>query len=601
LECAIDDVRTLGETCPEYIERADKTGRVVEIERIERPWTVTPNMPDYEETYRTFSWDEELKELEFFEDGKINAAYNIIDKHTKTPTRSKTALIWESETGETKKYTFEELSKLSSRFSNVLVKLGVSKGDRVFIFLPRVPEVYISFLGIVKTGAVAGTLFAAFGPSAIKDRLEDSEAKILITNSELAERVYEVRDELPNLQRIIIVGEKELREDEVNFWEEMGEVSDSFEPAHLDLDDPYFMLYTSGTTGKPKGVIHRQKAVLQQMITARYVLDLKEEDTYWCTADPGWVTGISYGIAGPWANGITELVYAGRFNPKKWYELIQKHRVTVWYTAPTAVRMLMSQGDDLPKQYDLSSLRHVLSVGEPLNPAGVIWGLEALGRPFHDTWWQTETGSILIANYPGMPIKPGSMGEPFPGIVAGIVDDEGNELPDGVEGNLAIRPGWPSMMKEIYKRPEKYESYFKKGWYISGDIAKRDKDGYFWFVSRADDVIKTAGERVGPFEVENALVEHPAVAAAGVIGKPDPIRGQIIKAFIVLHSDYEESEELLEDIKNFVKKRLAGHAYPREIEVKKSLPKTRSGKIMRRLLKAIELGQPTGDTSTVVW
>lgn len=601
LECAISDVKTLGEVCPEYLERIDEAERITEIERIDRPWITTPNMPDYEETYRTFSWDDALKELVFFDDGKINAAYNIIDKHMKTSTRSKVALIWESETGDTKKYTFEELSKLSNRFANVLTKLGVSVGDRVFLFLPRIPELYISFLGIVKTGAIAGTLFSAFGPAAIKDRLEDSEAKILVTNSELVERVYEIIDELPKLQKIVIVGEKKLRENEVSFTEEIEKASDSFKPAHLDLEDPYFMLYTSGTTGKPKGVVHRQKAVLQQMITARNILDLKEEDIYWCTADPGWVTGISYGIAGPWANGISELIYGGRFNPKRWYELIEKYRVTVWYTAPTAVRMLMSQGNELPKQFALSSLRHILSVGEPLNPAGVIWGLEVLGKPFYDTWWQTETGSILIANYPNMPIKPGSMGKPFPGITAGIVDDQGNELPDNVEGNLAIRPGWPAMMKEIYRRPGKYKSYFVNGWYLSGDVAKRDEDGYFWFVSRADDVIKTAGERVGPFEVESALLEHRAVAEAGVIGKPDPVRGQIIKAFIVLHSDYEESEELMEDIKNFVKKRLAGHAYPREIEVKKSLPKTRSGKIMRRLLKAIELGQPTGDTSTVVW
>ncbi|MGQ9720904.1 MAG: acetate--CoA ligase [Candidatus Jordarchaeum sp.] len=601
LECAIDDVRLIGEVCPEYLEKINETGRIVEIEQIQRPWITTPNMPNYDEAYSTFSWDDALKELEFFEDGKINAAYNIIDKHKKTSTWTKIALIWEDEEGNTKKYTFEELAKLSNRFANVLVKLGVSVGDRVFIFLPRIPELYISFLGIVKTGAIAGTLFSAFGPAAIKDRLEDSEAKILITNSELVKRVYEIQGELPKLQNIIIVDEKELRDNEVSFAEEIKNASESFEPAHLDLDDHYFMLYTSGTTGKPKGVVHRQKALLQQMITARFILELKEDDIYWCTADPGWVTGISYGIAGPWTNGVTELIYGGRFDPKCWYELIEKHRITIWYTAPTAIRMLMSQDDELPKQFDLSSLRHILSVGEPLNPAGVIWGLEVLGKPFYDTWWQTETGSIIIANYPSMPIKPGSMGKPFPGIIAGIVDDKGNELPNGVEGNLAIRPDWPAMMKEIYKKPEKYKSYFVNGWYISGDIAKRDEDGYFWFVSRADDVIKTAGERVGPFEVESALVEHRAVAEAGVIGKPDPLRGEIIKAFIVLHSDYEESEELLEDIKNFVKKRLAGHAYPREIEVKESLPKTRSGKIMRRLLKAIELGQPTGDTSTVVW
>jgi acetyl-CoA synthetase len=347
-------------------------------------------------------------------------------------------------------------------------------------------------------------------------------------------------------------------------------------------------------------VVHRHNAIIQEHMTAKWILDIHDDDVYWCTADPGWVTGVAYGILGSWSNNASSVVHAGRFNPKRWYEILDKYNVTIWYTAPTAIRMLMAAGNELPKKYDLSNLRHMCSVGEPLNPEAIRWGLKVFGRPFHDNWWQTETGGILIANYPSMPIKPGSMGKPLPGVTAAIIDDKGRKLKHGQEGHLAIKPGWPSMMKKIWRRPKKYKSYFMKGWYISGDRALTDKDGYFWFIGRADDVIKTSGERVGPFEVESALVEHPAVVEAGVIGKPDPLRGEIIKAFVVLDKNYKPSEKLVANLKTFVKKHLAGHAYPREIEFAKSLPKTRSGKIMRRVLKARELGLPIGDTSTLV-
>jgi acetyl-CoA synthetase len=359
------------------------------------------------------------------------------------------------------------------------------------------------------------------------------------------------------------------------------------------------MLYTSGTTGKSKGIVHAHYAIIQQHITAKWVLDLHEEDVMWCTADPGWVTGISYGILGSWSNGASLVVYEGRFDPAKWYSILEKYQVSIWYSAPTAIRMLMAAGNDLPKKYDLSSLRYLCSVGEPLNPEAVKWSMEVLGLPFHDNYWQTETGGILVANYPSMPIKPGSMGRPIPGVKAAIIDDNGNELPVGKEGNLAIVPGWPSMMREIWKNPEKYKSYFKGKWYITGDRASMDKDGYVWFVGRADDVIKTAGERVGQFEVESVLIEHPAVAEAGVIGVPDELRGEVIKAFLVLRPGNEPSEELKEEIKKFVKTRLAGHAYPKDIDFIKTLPKTRSGKIMRRVLKARELGLPEGDLTTL--
>jgi len=358
--------------------------------------------------------------------------------------------------------------------------------------------------------------------------------------------------------------------------------------------------YTSGSTGAPKGVLHVHNAMLQQYQSTQWVLDLREDDIYWCTADPGWVTGTAYGIFGPWLNGVTMVIVGGRFSPQAWYQAIEDYSVTVWYSAPTAFRMLMGAGSGLLESYDLSSLRHVLSVGEPLNPEVIRWGVEELGHRIHDTWWMTETGAHMICNYPSMDIKPGSMGKPLPGIHATIVDDSGNEVPPFTMGNLAIQRGWPAMMRQIWGNPERYESYFLKGeWYVSGDSAYMDDDGYFWFQGRVDDVIMTAGERVGPFEVESKLLEHPDIIEAGVIGKPDPVRGEIIKAFVSLREGVEPSDTLIEEIRDFVKKGLSAHAAPREIEFKEKLPKTRSGKIMRRVLKAWELNLPAGDLSTM--
>jgi acetyl-CoA synthetase len=380
----------------------------------------------------------------------------------------------------------------------------------------------------------------------------------------------------------------------------MASASDESEVTFLDREDGLILHYTSGSTGKPKGVFHVQNAMLQHLHTGRVVLDLREDDVYWCTADPGWVTGTSYGVFAPWLNGVTNVVRGGRFSPQDWYATIEKYKVTVWYSAPTAFRMLMGAGDDAVKPFDLSSLRHVLSVGEPLNPEVVRWGNRVYGQRIHDTWWMTETGGQLICNYPSMEIKPGSMGRPVPGVQAAIIDDQGNELPPFRMGNLAIRTPWPSMMRKIWNNPTKYAEYFHiPGWYVSGDSAYKDEEGYFWFQGRIDDVINTSGERVGPFEVESKLVEHPAVAEAGVIGKPDPLRGEIIKAFISLREGYAPSDELKADIAKFVKEGLSAHASPREIEFKDKLPKTRSGKIMRRVLKAWELNLPTGDLSTI--
>ncbi|MBU1110202.1 acetate--CoA ligase [Patescibacteria group bacterium] len=559
-----------------------------------------PSLNDYDKTYQSFEWKQAYKELDWFEDNKINAAYNAVDRNAQGDRKNKVALYWESDDGQKLKYTFLDLMELSNKFANVLKNLGVERGDRVFFFLPRVPELYYGFLGTLKTGAIAGTLFAAFGEQALFDRLQNSAAKILVTNKELKERVDKIKGDLPKLEKILLVDAARGDRGALSLPREMSGASEEFKVAHMDADESAFMLYTSGTTGKPKGIIHQHLAILHQHMSAKWALDIKEDDIYWCTADPGWVTGIAYGILGTWSLGAATLVYEGRFSPAKWYELLQEYDVTVWYTAPTAIRILMAAGDELPRKYDLHQLRHLCSVGEPLNPEGVKWGKKIFGIPFHDTWWQTETGGILIANYPIMDIKPGSMGKPLPGIIAGIVDDNGKELPPMREGNIAIRPGWPGMMQKIWRRQQKYESCFINNWYISGDRGYKDKDGYFWFIGRADDVIKTAGERVGPFEVESALVEHPSVVEAGVIGKPDPIRGEIIKAFVILKDGVKGSDKLVEDIQKYIKKHLAGHAYPREIEFVNSLPKTRSGKIVRRFLKAKEMGLPIGDTSTLV-
>jgi acetyl-CoA synthetase len=557
------------------------------------------NLQSYSEN-ETFSYENQEKDFFHpFSDGKINAAHEVLDIHAGTEKESKKALLWESANGDKKEYTFGDLIKKSNQWANYLKNKNIIKGDRVFIFLPRVPDLYLSFLAILKLGAIAGTMFSAFQPQALEDRLVDSGAKILITNKDLLPRVNSIKDKLPNLKEIIVVDDEIIQQD-------LNHQPTQFNIEHMDKNDFAFMLYTSGTTGKPKGIVHRHLAILSQHLTAKYILDLKDSDIYWCTADPGWVTGIAYEIMGNWSNGATTVVYEGRFDADKWYQIMQDYRVTVWYTAPTAVRMLMSKGDDIIKKYNLSTLRHILSVGEPLNPEAIRWGIKVFNLAFHDTWWQTETGAMMLVNFPSEDIKIGSMGKPFLGLKASIVDDNGNPVADNTEGNIAIKPGWPSMMQTVWMREEKYKSYFVNDWYISGDRGWRDNEGYFWFVGRADDVIKTSGERVGPFEVESALVSHPAVVEAGVIGKPDNVRGEIVKAFVVLKPEFllkiqneEEKTKLKDELAIFVKKNLAGHAYPREIEFIDKLPKTRSGKIMRRILKAKELGQPIGDTSTL--
>jgi acetyl-CoA synthetase len=491
----------------------------------------------------------------------------------------------------------------SNTFARFLSGLGLVPGERICLFMDRVPELYISFLGILKMGGIAQPLFSAFGEESLFTRLDNAKTSAILTQRKHVAKVRKIREQLPELRHIIIVdGEgSPLRDHEVSFEMQKAQKVEHFEAYPSTAETPSLLHYTSGTTGQPKGAQHVHYSLISQYLTTKWVLDLREDDIYWCTADPGWVTGTSYGIIGPWANGVTQVVLDSGFNAERWYKLIAKHRVTVWYSAPTAIRLLMKEGTELAKKFDLSSLRHLCSVGEPLNPEAVLWSQEAFGLSFHDNFWQTETGSIVISNYPGMPIKPGSMGKPFPGITAAVLDPKTLEpvAQPGTVGLIALRPGWPAMFRTYWNNPQVYQSKFRNGWYICGDRASLDADGYFWFVGRDDDVINTAGHLVGPFEIESALLEHPAVAESGAIGKPDPVNMEVVKAFVALKPGFEPSDDLELEIMNFIRKKLSPLAMPQEIEFVKSLPKTRSGKIMRRLLRAQEWGEPIGDISTL--
>jgi acetyl-CoA synthetase len=565
---------------------------------------VAPNLGDWAKAREHFDWATIESEIDFLPEGRLNVSYEAIDRHVSKGNGAKVAMHWEGKNGEKESYTYDDMRRQTNRFSNVLKGLGVTNGERVFTFMERLPEIYFTFFGTLKAGCVIGPLFSAFGPDPVKDRMEASGATVLVTQPELRAKIADILPLLPDLKHIIVVNKggrssTPLAEDDHSFEELMATASDADAYLETTRDSHSVMHFTSGTTGKPKGAVHRHNSVIQQYATGKWALDLHPDDIYWCTADPGWVTGTSYGMIAPWTNGVTQIIYEGGFSARKWYQILQDYNVTVWYTAPTAIRMLMKSGVELPKTFNTPNLRFIASVGEPLNPEGVVWGQAAFGLPFHDNWWQTETGAIMIANYNSMDIKPGSMGRPIPGIEAGIIDTDGNPVPDGENGILAARPGWPSMFQLYWNDQDRYDSRFKNGWYLTGDEAVRDSDGYFWFVGRSDDVINTAGHLVGPFEVESALLEHPAVAEAGVIGKPDPIAMEIVKAFVSLKDGYAASDELRRELMGFARKKLAAAVAPREIEIVDSLPKTRSGKIMRRLLKARELGLPEGDTSTL--
>jgi len=572
-------------------------------------WAVAPNLHDYAEARTTFSWDTARRELDGLPGGRgLNIAHEAIDRHAAGPRRHHLAIRWLGKTGEVRDYSYATLRALTNRFANVLAGLGVAKGDRVYVLAGRIPELYVAALGTFKRGSVFCPLFSAFGPEPIRARLAIGQARVLVTTEALYERkVATLRASLPHLEHVLLVGEggRPTRVPGTRDYHPlMAGADDRFEIEPTDPEDVALLHFTSGTTGAPKGAVHVHDAVVAHHVTGRLALDLHPGDVFWCTADPGWVTGTSYGIIAPLTNGVTSLVDEAEFDPARWYGLLQDQKVSVWYTAPTAIRMLMKAGAELPRKYDLRALRFLASVGEPLNPEAVVWGQEAFGLPFHDNWWQTETGGIMIANFAAMEIRPGSMGRPLPGIDAAILrktPDAGVEVieePD-VQGELALRPGWPSMFRAYWGEPERYRKCFAEGFYLTGDLARRDRDGYFWFVGRADDVIKTSGHLIGPFEVESVLMEHQAVAEAGVIGKPDPVALEVVKAFVSLKEGYAPTPELRRELLAFARTRLGAVVAPKELDFRPALPKTRSGKIMRRLLRARELGLPEGDTSTL--
>jgi acetyl-CoA synthetase len=551
-----------------------------------------PNLSEYEKAIKNFLWKDYFSEIDWFAPGVCNAAYNACDRHLSSWRRNKIALYWQSSEGQKRQFTFQDLALWSNRFANYLKGANVKKKDRVFIFLTRVPELYFAFLGILKLGAIAGTLFPAFGEEGLFQRLSGSGASVLITNRTLKPRIEKIAFRLKKLKKIIVI-------DDPDFQKQIIRQSTKFKIRQLEAKDPAFMLYTSATGNTPvSGIVIPHQAILQEHLTAKWVLDLKEEDIYWCTADPGWVTGVVYGILAPWSLGVSQVVFEGRFEPMAWYKIIEDYKISVVYTAPTAIRMLQSQ-EETSKKFDLSSVRLVATVGEALTPASFRWLRSHFKCPVLDTYWQTETGAMMICNFLCFPSKIGSMGKPVPGIEPYILDDNFKILPPFKEGNLAFRIGWPSMMVKIWENKPLYKSYFHREFFISGDRAYKDREGYFFFVGRKSEIIKTSGERVGTFEVESAISSHPAVLENAVIGKPDKIRGEIIKAFIVLKNGFKTTPKLKKDIIVFVKKYLAGHAYPRQISFVNSLPKTRSGKILRRLLKAKELGLPIGDISTL--
>jgi acetyl-CoA synthetase len=564
------------------------------------------NLLDYNQYVRTFSWAQARALLNGLPGGGLNITHEAVDRHLQAGLGDKLALRWIGRDDQIRDFTYSGLNAEINRFANVLAQRGVTKGERVFSLLGRVPELYLAAFGTFKNGSVFSPLFSAFGPEPIKARMTIGDAKVLVTSEAFYRRKVEHwRKELASLRHVFLTDcSGSLPADTINLGAAMAAASDSFATVWTAPDDMALLHFTSGTTGRPKGAVHVHEAVVAHHITGRLALDLRPDDIFWCTADPGWITGTSYGVISPLTNGATLIVDQAEFDAERWYRILQDQKVTVWYTAPTAIRMLMKIGADVAKRFDLSRLRFMASVGEPLNPEAVVWAVNALGKPFHDNWWQTETGGIMISNYPSMDVKPGSMGRPLPGIKAGIVERlEGGRVREITEamamGELALRPGWPSMMRAYLNENERYRKCFAGGWYLTGDLAMRDADGYYWFVGRADDVIKSAGHLIGPFEVESALMEHPAVAEAGVIGIPEPVAGEVVKAFVALKNGIEPSEALRKELLGHARQRLGPAVAPKDIAFRKNLPKTRSGKIMRRLLKARELGLPEGDISTL--
>ena len=576
---------------------------------------VPPNLSDYDAQCRAFSWDAARQALQGLPGGGLNIAFEAVDRHAAGALRDRVALRFVARSAPALDLSYGELARQTNRFANVLKFLGVGQGDRLFVLAGRIPDLYIAVLGALKNGTVVTPMFSAFGPEPIATRINIGAGQVLVTTDGLYQRkVKAMRAQMPTLRHVLLVAEDGGITDvpgTLDLSTLMHEASDTFSTVATRPEDPALLHFTSGTTGTPKGALHVHGAVVTHHATGRFALDLHPDDRYWCTADPGWVTGTSYGIIAPLLHGVTSLIDHEEFDAERWYSLLETERITVWYTAPTAIRMLMKSGPELARRHSFAALRFVTSVGEPLNPEAVWWGKEVLGLAVHDNWWQTETGGIMIANTPAFDIKPGSMGRPLPGIAACIVEHleaEGElarvrviEEAD-VEGELALKAGWPSMFRGYLNNEARYRKCFagpNNEWYLTGDLARRDADGYYWFVGRTDDVIKSAGHLIGPFEVESALMEHPAVAEAGVIGKPDPVVGEVVKAFVSLKDGYTPNEALRLDILGHARKRLGAAVAPKEIAFLPVLPRTRSGKIMRRLLKARELGLPEGDTSTL--
>jgi acetyl-CoA synthetase len=547
-------------------------------------------------------WDAALGRLAGLPSGGLNIAHESVDRHVAGGHGAQPALIWLGREGERRVLSYAGLAADASRFANVLRIHGITPGERMFLLSGRVPALYAATLGALKAGLVVSPLFAAFGPEPVRARMEIGQASVLVTTeAHYRRKVADWRAAMSSLKLVLIIGDT-APEGCVALGPAMAAAPDTFDTEKTKPGDTALLHFTSGTTGLPKGVVHVHEAVVAHAETGRLALDLRPGDIYWCTADPGWVTGMSYGIISPLCNRVTMVVDEAEFDLDRWYSILERERVQVWYTAPTAIRMMMRAGDEAAAGRDFSALRFLASVGEPLNAECVIWGQRVFGLPFHDNWWQSETGGIMIANTADMDIKPGAMGKPLPGIEAGIVSREGErvtELPDGEIGELALRPGWPSMMRAYLGQPERYAKCFAGGWYLTGDLAMRDSDGYYWFVGRADDLIKSSGHLIGPFEVESALLEHPAVAEAAVIGVPDETAGEVVKAFVMLKAGFDAGEALERELRGHARKRLGPAVAPREIVFWDSLPRTRSGKIMRRLLRARELGLPEGDLSTL--
>jgi acetyl-CoA synthetase len=577
------------------------------IEKRPRAGEPAPNLMNYDRARGEFSWRWARGALAGLPRDGLNIAHEAVDRHAAGALADREAIRWLGKGGAKRSFSYRALARATSRFASALAGLGVRPGDRVFVLTGRIPELFIAVLGALKHRAIVCPLFSAFGPEPIRQRMAIGTPRVLVTTERFYRRkVADIRDSLTGLEHVILIGEAGAPTavpGTLDWSQLMDGARDEYTIGPTDPETAALLHFTSGTTGTPKGALHVHEAVVTHHYTGRVALDLHPDDVFWCTADPGWVTGTSYGIIAPLSCGVTLVVDEADFDAERWYRILAEEAVTVWYTAPTAVRMLMRAGPELARRHELSRLRFLASVGEPLNPDAVVWSQEVFGRPLHDNWWQTETGGILIANFAALPVRPGSMGRPLPGIDAAVIERIGEHVVEisepGAEGELAIRPGWPSMFRGYWRDPERYARTFRDGWYLTGDLVRREADGTFWFVGRADDIIKSAGHLIGPFEVESVLLEHPQVADAAVIGVPDPVAGEVVKAFVILKAGAAASEEQMADILAHARRRLGAAIAPRAIAATTAIPKTRSGKILRRLLRARELGLPEGDLSTL--